>query len=178
MVTQRSLKSVKNTAGNSWGTDPSWSADPDGEYDVDKFYVRATNKFNHSSKARLNLPPDTMSMLADTAERIPFYRNAHDLIRDAIHHRIQHLSAVGWTTPQMEQWLQVERASAVVEQARMETEALTQLVDDASFTIAELERTGDRRKLRIVLEQLELTADGLGDPWSGKLHELVKRGRR
>ena len=48
---QRNLKAVE------LDDEPfNWAPAPDAtEYSVDKFYVRSTNNFNHSSKLRVNL---------------------------------------------------------------------------------------------------------------------------
>ncbi|MFQ5524241.1 MAG: hypothetical protein ACE5F5_11820 [Acidimicrobiia bacterium] len=94
---------MSNTHHLQWGTQPGSGRKT--EYDAGAFYIRSTNKHNHSSTMRLGglseqigadvlkLPPELLAQMNDLVSNptLP-YRNLQDLLRDAIYHRVYQLS--------------------------------------------------------------------------------------
>lgn len=69
-----------------------WEVDSPG-YSPEKFYTRSTDARGHTETMWLRLPPSLARVIAEVVQsrKIPQYRTAQDLVRDAIVHRLHYL---------------------------------------------------------------------------------------
>jgi hypothetical protein len=69
-----------------------WQLEDPG-YSVDKFYTQATDARGHSSDLHVRIPPDWARRLDVVFESRAFpYKTRSDIVRDALFHRLHHLS--------------------------------------------------------------------------------------
>lgn len=161
------------------GSRPPWTTDSEGRYSRDKFYVRATNGYDHSNKMRVHLPPDAVAAAEEVVAQIPAYRGVADLLRDALYHRVHYLATERHlSTPIIDRWLDLEAGQAAIDRARVEIEMHKSIVTDARRTLDDLIAAGDRGQALLMLEALEPTLDAMRDPWHSQLAKIITTAYR
>lgn len=71
--------------------DPIAKALADG-YDPDRFYMASADSKGHQHQIKtINVPQGMAAILAEVREYFPEYRNAQDMVRDALMHRLMYL---------------------------------------------------------------------------------------
>lgn len=160
-----------------------WGAPAATNYDIEAFYVRATDAAGHSEASRVRFKPEIYNeiMAVVSAGIWPHYRSPHDLIRDAVVHRLH------WLSDQTADPDIRERLGSFVERiAFQEWAAQEQSAFDAwdrSLTqISGLYDTATEQEdweamLGLLLRTYE-RADHLREPYRGKLREIADLGRR
>lgn len=156
----------------------SWNTEGN-EYSASQFYTRSTDGLGNYRHQRVNVPPEMAARMATIVAKdyVPEYRTAQDLIRDAIHHRLQWLEK-RINDGELEQVLSVERRRAEVERLRMEVEDLSRMVTESEQTLTAAAVAEDWPSLARALESITDHSNEIREPYAGRLYELVKRFKR
>jgi len=101
------------------------------EYDPGKFYTKATDKRGHSKQIRFSLPPDVAyqvgNLVAD--KRYP-YLNTHELVRDALIHRLHFLTQLDPDAIEVDKLYRLMVRQSEVEERLASIDASHQLLEN------------------------------------------------
>lgn len=158
------------------GLNSEWALS--GDYSVDELYVKGTDKQGHSEQPKVRMAPHLWAeVCALVASGKIGYKTPHDLVRDAVYHRLHY-----WREKMPElDWRDFDVAEALAASERM--------------TAADLERDAllesTRQQLQNALERKawgrvnqgiefveEVAAGVLDEPWHGELRGLAEEYRQ
>lgn len=162
---------------------------PEDGYSPDQFVTPACDAKGHAERIRINLPPDVMPALAQIVGSGQFeaYRTAHDVIRDAVYHRIWFLAdQLGATYKDRKiqgQIRQLVTSAARVAEFEQMTYQRTKRVEFVRALEAEAEecrRLRDKTGLQLALAhaQLELESDWLQEPYRSQIEQIIDKAAR
>ncbi len=160
--------SVSPIRPSAWGT-------TDSSYSREDFYTGAKSPDGSSTTKSIAFPAHVMSQLAALIQsgRLP-YRTVEDFFRDAAHHRLHDLDEMGVLDHDASRRVALWRRQEELDRRVAEIAATEVLISD---TKALVERATDARDW-VLLEQVvrdsEATAEGLHEPWRGKLLRVVE----
>lgn len=174
-------RSRGNSAGFDKDFDPTY--DPfkgtkDSEYDVGKFYTRATNAHDHSSNIQLPLPKELKGHIQTIVNNGVFpYTSVQAFVRDAIVHRLEWIAGQNPADLETPQVVAFERMLA-----RQEMRAEAQRAQEEIYAgfVKGCEKAMDVRAYDVVLvlcDETQMDADHLDDAWRVKLMEKVQETR-
>lgn len=70
-----------------------WDVEPDNRYSPEQFYTRASDAQGHKEHVRVNIPPYIAAQVTALVQSGKFpYQTMADVLRDALYHRLHHLS--------------------------------------------------------------------------------------
>lgn len=137
---------------------PGRSGLSDDNYDPSHFYVRSTDGRGHGEKMSLTVPPDLLGRVQALIESRKFpYRTTHDLMRDALLHRLHALNDIV-LDPNLTEFLNQQRLAHVLEQQRM-------MVQQAKETI---DLTRDHLQACWNANDMSMLVDGLIAAWQAQ----------
>lgn len=125
------------------------------------FYTRSTNKHDHQRNIQTAFPQDIHAAVFAMIDRVSEYRNHHDLIRDAVIHRLAELEewyGDGEMSPLHREMM------LLAEQERVQERNMVwrAVIEGAEETFDQLVRSGDVKGLRETIrfhEQLMVNMD-------------------
>lgn len=145
----------------------------DRGYREDRFYCRSVNADGHGEKLSLRVPQGIDSQMHAAVAEVPEYRTMHDLVRDAVIHRLEYLQKRYNLGDGARRMLELERISANMEQRTQETETMQAAVENLE---GKLQRLYDQRDWSMIVEQFEMGSellDWLRDPYRGRAAEIL-----
>lgn len=153
-----------------------WEADD--PYDPHRFYVRATDSAGHSAYPRFRCPPhiyDRISALV-ASKAIPAYTTPHDVIRDAIVHRLHWLEE---HLPDIQLRDDISNAVAY-ETQRQQAEAYLRVLEEHESYLTACRkaaehaiRIGDDEGLKALIETMRSAAETMRDPFRSQVLATV-----
>jgi hypothetical protein len=158
-----------------------WGGDPDEGYSLLRFYTRSTDGHGHGTQTNVRIPPDIyerMSALVAT-RRFPHYRTVHDVIRDAIVHRLAWLGDQDETEGDLSDQLRTLVAGVALQQyiADYDSELSTfdSMRSQVNRTVMRAHATKDFSHLRLFLGHMRKRVADFRPELSGQLLELIDR---
>lgn len=146
-------------------------------YDPHRTYTRATNEHDHDAKIRVGLPKGIMALVNEAAEHYPGYRSPHDVLRDAVVHRLWWLAE---HHPQLVELRGIDdwAVEMAVAQEHDRVQQRQRNIDQAQDVLAKIEVMGDWSTYERVVERYAEYAVGLDQPWASKMEAVVQEARR
>lgn len=178
MADRRHLKAVAGSADfDTWQTTARRETRMDSEYDpteysLDQFYVRTTNRHDHSQQVNVRIPPDVYAMVMELVDPIPYYSSFQAFIRDAIVHRAHYLAHEAENLDVME-WLVLEMASAKNEMLEAETAMIEKLLTDTERLLAMWKKAGDEMRVKEQVAQAKFRASQIREPYASRLRVIA-----
>jgi Arc/MetJ-type ribon-helix-helix transcriptional regulator len=133
---------------------PAWGTDAGG-YSLDEFYIRATNSHDHSRSIRVHLPPEVTGRIAAAVEAVPMYRNAADVVRDAIVHRLHYLDEVGYELAVVRNAQALEQVMARMEAQQELNKLQEQMVQNLKESVEQARSLGQLEYLSQLIAEIE-----------------------
>lgn len=170
-----------NSPGFDKGFDPSYDpfkGSKDSEYDIGKFYTRATNQHDHSSNVQLPLPKELKGHLQTIVNQGMFpYTSVQAIIRDAIVHRLEWLSGQNPADLETPQVVAFERMLA-----RQEMRAEAQRAQEEIYAgfIKGCEKALDIHaweQVLVLCDEMEMDLDHMDDAWRNRTLETIEKMR-
>ncbi len=167
---KRSNGMVRGTHGEAHG-DAVWQ--PRSHYSADEFYIRSDKK-GQSQSMTVRLAPDVSRRVSIEVQsgRWP-YQTTSDFMRDAILHRLQHLTTMV-ADPELEHFVRVQMNLARTEMRQAEVEANSKLVTDMKALAAQCIQANDYEALGAVMQDASDTIDAMRHPYAGQLKRAVR----
>lgn len=162
---------------------------PEDGYSPDLFVTPASDQKGHSERIRINVRPDVMPLLGAIVASGQFeaYRSTHDVVRDAVYHRIHYLAdqmGVTYRNGKLEGKIRhVVTSAAHVAELEQAAYDRTKRVEYVQALEAEVEacwRLLDRDGLRRVVDNARerLEGDWLHEPYRSQVEAIVQKARR
>lgn len=146
----------------------------DNTYDLDRFYVTSTNEHDHDEQLRIRMPRWLVMELQQMVreERLPAYRSTHDVIRDALVHRVRYIRDTFLTDDDVA-WVKLEilRGNAGVLQGKRQ--ARKEMYQIARDTLAEAHAAKNEEDIESSRALVREIADDIGEPWASELRVLL-----
>ena len=147
------------------------------QYRADRFYTRSVNSDGHGEKMSIRVPQGLDSQMHKAVAEIPQYHTMHDLIRDAVVHRLHYLQHQHVHDPEMQALLDIEALKAddhrQDEIVRGFKDAI-QALDDSRRFVWESDDIGAFAEK---LDRGSLLADKMRPPWGAQASEMLKGWR-
>ncbi len=151
------------------------------EYDPHRFYVRATNKHDHSFNTRLRLDPEVVAevqrVIANGSLAGTEIGSLGDFIRDAMYHRMKFLSGMIDDGHFIEAAEDVRRL-AVADSIVRDQQTKTKIVQDARDAVEGGIAARDHTVVTQLIELYEPMVERLREPYAEQLTEALKTARR
>lgn len=145
-----------------------------GSYSPDKFYVASTNEHDHDESMRIRMPKWLAVYSQDIirSPQLPAYRSMHDLVRDAMVHRVKYIHDHGLTDSDLD-WIEREILQGAL--ARIESRRQNKLenVDLVKTTLAEAVRSEDLEELEMAVSVAQGMAEHIGQPYADNIREAI-----
>lgn len=146
----------------------------DSTYDPAKFYVASTNSHDHDEVMRIKVPKWMMVYLQDLVRdpRLPAYRSVHDVIRDALVHRVKHLHDHGITDSDTD-WIEREVLKGALN--RIESRRLDKVenVESVRVTLGEALKSRDGEELEMAVAVAQGIAEHIGEPYASDIRVMI-----
>lgn len=197
----RSIRSAGHAGGrtSSIGYDPrtgeefgakgyraAESRESDTEYDVfaivdnrryseDRFYTRSVNSDGHGERKQIRFPQGIDTQMEKAVAEVPEYNTVHDLVRDAVLHRLEYLQKRYNLGDGARRMLELERIRADMTRHGQETETMQQAVDDLE---SGLQKLWDKQDYSLMLEMFQEGSDlheWLRDPYKSRAVAVLER---
>lgn len=160
--------------------------DSDSEFDVftlveshkyreDRFYTRSVNADGHGERMQVRVPQGIDSQMHAAVGEVPEYKTIHDLIRDAVIHRLEFLQKRYNLGDGARRILELERIRSDMSKQNQETETMQEAVDDLNDS---LQRLWDKQDYGMMAEVLTTGGEmfeWLRDPYKGKALATLER---
>lgn len=146
-------------------------------YSEDRFYTKATNDHNHSKVVRLTVPQGIDAQIHGAVNTIPEYRNVHDLVRDAIVHRLEYLQKRYRLTDVGRRFLELERMRADSDHRSREIDLMTETVTDLEEKLTKAWQARDYGMLAAEIEAGEELLDWLREPYASQARQIIHHWR-
>ncbi len=134
-------------------------------YREDRFYTRSVNKEGHGEKLSIRVPQGIDSQMYKAVAEIAEYHTMHDLIRDAVMHRLEYLQRRYDISPDMEALMGIERLKADDRREDQIIESMRDAVADLDASLKFAWESGDMGLFVNKLERGSLLVDQLREPW-------------
>jgi len=148
-------------------------------YDRDTVYVRATNRHDHSTTARVPIAPHVAMMIDAVVARSPELGSKSDFIRDSIIHSLWRWREIMGEEMDVD-WhntLTLDVLRATQERMKAEVRERAEFVDAAHDALSAIRDSGDVGRLGEAVEFHAQIAEQLPEPYRGKLLDIVGRFR-
>lgn len=158
-------------------------------YREDRFYTRSVDADGHGQKLNLRVPQGIDSQMYAAVNEIPEYRTIHDLIRDAVLHRLEYLQKRYSLSQKAQIMLNRERAKADRHERVQDSDEQEAMVKEMDETLGMLHQRGDwsllAEELTADSETAEFSmrgeyqrqAQGVIRKWTDKSREQIARHR-
>jgi len=156
--------------------DKSWELEHPDDCSPDRFYTKATDNHGHSELVHLKVPPGTLSTIAQIVQSraIPEYRTSHDLIRDAIVHRLHYLRESGLVDGVANTLAGFEELANELFKLQQHMESFEGIMRQTEDWVAKLGR--DSEKARDMVRRLYARALAIDDGyWRNRYIEEIER---
>lgn len=158
-------------------TDPKdpWTTAQTG-YSKEKIYTRSTDTYGNGETLHIKVSPAVFAAIQEAREKVPQLRTAHDVVRDAIVHRLHEYN----------DWLDtgVNMQPIDIEVRRAEVDALMANMTYWEDTIKQIDATlnklmsaGDYATASYLIEQ-NSEVESMTPPFLAKLGDIIDKYRR
>ncbi|MCL6558027.1 MAG: hypothetical protein K6U74_04345 [Firmicutes bacterium] len=154
-----------------------WETEPAG-YSPNEFYTQSKDKQGHSTLYHVRIPDHVAAELSKivSSGKIPRYSTPHDIIRDAIVHRLKYLAD---NFPELERRLSAAvQISISVENAeyRMrEAKDLKDIEERTQSCCEELFEIGDYTSLEAFIKEQEENVSSLREPYRTRILRILNK---
>lgn len=147
-------------------------------YREDRFYTRSVDADGHGEKLNLRVPQGIDSQMYAAVAEIPEYRTIHDLIRDAVLHRLEYLQKRYSLSQKAQIMLNRERARADRHERVQDSNEQEAMVEEMEQTLSILYQRGDWSLLAEELKDDAETAEfAMRGEYQRRAQEIVRRWR-
>lgn len=147
-------------------------------YDPHEFYTSSSDKKGHQQQFRVNVPPSLGSEIAQLvqSQRIPAYRTAQDVIRDALIHRLQWLRDHGHPISRdMQHELDLQMAKVKAQTKLQRVQEAEEYLDTIQEVFASLVGPDSRDDLRRELVEASLYVESLPRGFQHKAEAIIEK---
>lgn len=147
------------------------------KYSRKKFYTRSTNSHDHQKSLTTMFPQDLHAAVYRMVDLVPDYRTHHDLIRDAVYHRIRELEEMideempGDTRQTLE-------LMTVQDTVREQIQLRQQLCKGARDSFDEAYESGDADLLQQTIEAHRIMVSAMSAHVAGELLPIIEQAER
>ena len=148
-----------------------WKTEAPSSYREDKFYTQASDEKGHSVPIHIRIPPDIYRRIEEvvSSRTIPDYKTMSDLVRDAIHHRLNYL-AQKLNLEEVDFTLRAVRNLQRIRDIEIRKGEIMKTIPKMSEMILQYRREGAEEKAIELLEDLVADILGIKDKyWRKKL---------
>lgn len=160
--------------GDSWDT-------TDSGYDEDRFYTASTSSDEKSEKVYLRIDSGVWARMLGIVNKsdVTNYRTPHDLMRDAVIHRMHYLSKRGKVQdPDLDRWLKLQVRQGEVVRRRQMMKACKEALAEFQEAFGEAETARDWNEAGALIEQAEEAVEELDEPYAGDLMRMLDDFKR
>lgn len=147
-------------------------------YAPNQFYVKSTDGRGHGEKMSITLPPDVLGQIGAVVESKRFpYKTSHDLVRDAVLHRLHMLNEIqpGET---LTEFLNQQRLLHLLEQQQMLIATARQTVERAKEHLTVAVDGEDWQVAVDAIRAASVTSEGMREPYHGALRKVIDDAAR
>lgn len=145
-------------------------------YRSDRFYTRSVDKDGHGQKLNLRVPQGIDSQMYAAVQDIPEYRTIHDLIRDAVVHRLEYLQHHYERSAKAQMMLTRERARADRYERTQDSDEQNAMVEDLEATLGIFYARKDWLMMKEELEKAnELVEFQMRGEFKKQAQQIIKR---
>lgn len=166
-----------NGNGNGHGAGSGWHVDGGG-YSLDQFYTASSDRKGGTAQLRVNFPPHFAAEMAHIVYRhiVPEYRTPHDIVRDAVHHRLEYLG-VHLSDPAIMRAVNQNRRLATIERQMMDLEAMQSFLDMVNELYSRGRGLEDREAVRMAVQHIEDELPGMREPWTSRVLKVLDEAK-
>lgn len=146
-------------------------------YDPERFYTRSTNSHDHSVQRSIRLSPALDAVLHHAIERIPAYRTTHDVVRDALVHRLHQLDEFADDHPAFVPLL-LEQRQAEIDEMRSLRQQWTAMIESLDRFLGEMIDNGEYDEANELLDRNNDDAMEMAPVYRARLGEVIARRYR
>lgn len=145
----------------------------DRGYREDRFYTRSVNADGHGTRMQVRVPQGIDSQMHAAVAEVPEYKTVHDLIRDAVIHRLEFLQKRYNLGDGARRMLELERIRAGMAHRNQETEEMQGAVDDLEEKLQSLYNKEDWSMMLEEFDKGSELLDWLRDPYRSRAAEIM-----
>lgn len=146
------------------------SGPDDTSYDETKFYVASTNEHDHDESTRVRMPKWLMAQLQELVRdgRLPAYRSIHDVMRDALVHRVHYIHSRGLTDTDTD-WIEREVLKGAMVRIEARRQEKLEAVKTVEVTLREALHARDPEEIDMAIAVAQGMAEHIGEPYSTQI---------
>ncbi len=152
------------------------ATDSGGSYRYDRFYTRSVDKNGHGEKMSIRVPQGLDSQMHRVVAEMAEYHTMHDLIRDAVVHRLEYLKH-HTPDPEMAALLAIEALKADDNRQDQIVQGFRDAIQALDESLRFMWETGDLGAFAEKLDRGSLMADKMRPPWNGHASEMLQSWR-
>lgn len=156
--------------------DDGWKLEGATKYDPNAFYIGTRNGYDHSARSTVYLRPELQAAILEMigTRVIPEYKTFQDVVRDALHHRMEALRTVV-NTPEFEEIVRDERRRATKAKFERKMKEMTDEVASLEETLKQAWQCNDNETLAGVINEYETQLEDFREPYRNQIEQLIKR---
>lgn len=170
-------------------TSPLRLLDMDGDFDPwelgtanyspSKIYTRSVDKKGHGEVLHVKLPPDLMARAAEivAAKAFPDYRTPHDIVRDALVHRLKYMADV-LRDDELQRRVTIEMRNCEIEGMLRELEQLQTHVKLGLTLLKQAKDSEDEGMVERFIVWAEAEVEELREPYAGEVRKMLGEARK
>lgn len=182
---RRTSQGYDPATGEVYGGGAGVGAGSGAEYDVfalvengyrsERFYCKTTDRHHHGVKIQVRVPEGLDSQMHAAVAEVAEYKTIHDLVRDAVVHRLEFLQKHYNLGEGARRTLELERMMADGERRAQEAEVMRDAVAQLDARLQALWEQEDWSLMKEELEKGGEMTDWLRDPYKTKGEQVVGR---
>lgn len=147
-------------------------------YRPERFYTRSINADGHGEKLNVRVPQGLDSQMHAAVGTVPEYRSVHDLVRDAVVHRLEYLQKHYTLDEGARRVIELERLMADMAQRDREIERMKEAVAQVEESLKVSYESKDYAMMADQLDVAEDLLDWLREPYLGQARDVVARWKK
>lgn len=144
------------------------------DYREDRFYVRSVDDRGHGVKMNIRIPQGIDTMMHKAVADLPNYHTMHDLIRDAVMHRLHYIQQRHIIDLDMQTLLDVEALKADDYRQDQIIAGYRDAIKDLDDSLKFVWESGDIGAFREKLSRGSLLVDTMRQPWRTHAGEMLQ----
>lgn len=145
------------------------------KYREDRFYTRSVNASHHGEKLSIRVPQGIDSQMHAAVGVVAEYNSIHDLIRDAVVHRLEFLQKRYKLSEGARRMLELERIQAEMEARTQESQSMAGAVKNLEEKLQGFWDEGDFAMLAEELDKGSELYEWMREPFRGRTVAMITR---
>lgn len=163
----------------SWLDDGAAGGGRKGKYDPMKVYTTSTNRHDHRTQMRVNMPPDMLRAINMLASMVPQFGSPAGVVRDAVVHSLQHWAQRldGFIDAEVVGAINFATMNTVLATMKESIEERRRMVSEIDDLLDAAMKDGDAKSVEVICDIQEALAEQTDEPNATRMRETVGRGR-